>query len=295
MPYKPVKRDNEWCVFKLDANKQPTGDSLGCHDTLRAAYQQMRALYAAENKQEDGRRNDPDFYAIVPDRDQPPTWKLPLFNFTDVSNAIQALSPAGFRGRRVVIPRGISRESVLNKIARRIPGVQASGDAKDKLRERLGAIKAFASVSVIKGYDGARYMFMVTSNSYEDRDREFITTKALAHYVDTSWKGDDFVGMNVLYFEHSGIPIGDVVWCGMEGPFLLELVKERSGVYANKRWNQIERTPGEWGASHGFNFRRSQQVNGTYYKIYKFETTVLKRGKAANLLTFAGVINEHVG
>ena len=47
MPYKKVKNGDKICVYKEDADKQPVGEPLGCHDTDKAANDQMAALYAA--------------------------------------------------------------------------------------------------------------------------------------------------------------------------------------------------------------------------------------------------------
>lgn len=49
MPYKVVKQDDQYCVYKLDANDQPTGDPAHCHDTEDEAQAQVRALYANED------------------------------------------------------------------------------------------------------------------------------------------------------------------------------------------------------------------------------------------------------
>ena len=47
MPYKKVKKGEQICVYKEDANKEPIGEPLGCHDSEKEADDQMAALYAA--------------------------------------------------------------------------------------------------------------------------------------------------------------------------------------------------------------------------------------------------------
>jgi len=53
MPYVIRMHDEDGkerhCVYKQGAEGEPTGESLGCHDTHAAAEQQMRALYASED------------------------------------------------------------------------------------------------------------------------------------------------------------------------------------------------------------------------------------------------------
>lgn len=290
MPYEIVRRRSKYCVKKEGGAIVPGG----CHDTHAKAERQMAALYASESKQE--HPNDPEFYAIVPDREKPSTWKLPLFNFEEVSGAIQALSPAGFRGNRVQIPRGVSRESVINKISRRIGGVQATDEAKQQLRDRLNEIKSY-SVGIVKIFKPAendpRRMFLITSNSYEDREGETITTKALQGYVDGMWNGNEFLsGKQDLLFGHGGAAIGHIGWADMVGPFLVEIAEERDTPYAKRKWDYIEEHPDiDWGASHGFEYvEADKQADGTYQRIYKFETSIIEVDRAANLLTLAEVI-----
>ena len=50
MPYKIVKNDSEYCVWKHDDAGKPIGKTLGCHKTEKEAAKQMAALYAAEKK-----------------------------------------------------------------------------------------------------------------------------------------------------------------------------------------------------------------------------------------------------
>jgi hypothetical protein len=56
MPWKAFRHDNEWCVFKLNADDEATGDSLGCHDTRAEANAQVAALNI--NVEEQGQMND---------------------------------------------------------------------------------------------------------------------------------------------------------------------------------------------------------------------------------------------
>jgi hypothetical protein len=50
MPWKVFKEGEEFCVYKIDAEGNKTGKSLGCHPTQEKARAQQRALYAAEGR-----------------------------------------------------------------------------------------------------------------------------------------------------------------------------------------------------------------------------------------------------
>lgn len=47
-PYNVFEQDSEYCVYKLDADGEPTGETLGCHESVDEAEAQMAALYANE-------------------------------------------------------------------------------------------------------------------------------------------------------------------------------------------------------------------------------------------------------
>lgn len=161
-------------------------------------------------------------------------------------------------------------------------------------------------ISIYKGDDGLRYMFIVTSNSYKDRDDETITTKALQNYVDAAWAVEDkCLPENPLLFWHDGEPIGDIVWTDMEGPFLIEVAKERANrvvrlttkgkawkTTIKQIWDAFETARYSWGASHGFKYPDSAFEDGTYKQIAKFETSILPLDAAANPYTFAGVLDD---
>lgn len=168
--------------------------------------------------------------------------------------------------------------------------------------ERLKGLERTPGVTVIKGEDGARYMTIVTSNAYRDREAEFITTDALTRYVDKSWIADDLCKTdNALKFWHDDptlpLPdIGEIVWADMEGPFLIEVGKEASNTWAKSVFDYRETHPDEkWGASHGFYYQEKRINPGkgeaTYDEIEKFETSILPLSAAANAFTFSGVLS----
>ena len=53
MPYKVFEKDEEYCVYKIDENDEPTGESLGCHKTHEMAESQVQALYSNDDHDSD--------------------------------------------------------------------------------------------------------------------------------------------------------------------------------------------------------------------------------------------------
>ncbi len=157
-------------------------------------------------------------------------------------------------------------------------------------------------VYVERAANGLRYMTLVSSNGYEDRVKDTVTTKALTDYVERSWVADDkCMTYNVLTFWHDeDNPIGDIVWTRMEGPFLLEIAKERRGTIEHrgrmypisKVWDYVEQHPEEkWGASAGFYAYPEEVEAKNFEHIIKVETGALPAWAAANSYTYAGVKN----
>jgi hypothetical protein len=97
----------------------------------------------------------------------------------------------------------------------------------------------------------------------------------------------------------------------MQGPFLVEVSKERPNKAINLAtedeeprpgtvkavWDYLEANPDnwQWGASHGFKFEEKRinftRGEATYDEIEKFETSTLPLEDAANPYTFSGVID----
>jgi hypothetical protein len=147
---------------------------------------------------------------------------------------------------------------------------------------------------------------IVTSNAYQDRDREIIRQKALEDWVAAAWKENTFVASNPLLFWHCGDPIGDIIYADTEGPFLIEVAKERPNAQVNLMppgepvvmasiksvWNALETLPIDWGASHEFLYLKEDSQDNVYERIVKTESSVLPRRSAANLYTLFNVIKE---
>jgi hypothetical protein len=138
-------------------------------------------LFGAKVTNSDGL--GPDDYAVVPDAEKPSTWKLRIDDAAHVSGAIQALSPAGFRGERVQLAGG-ERAEALRKIAaaiRRIPEAD-----RGNLTDRLAALKTFdeptrdGSVVLFGNKAGEFDRFaMWASNNFRDREGEVFSAASI--------------------------------------------------------------------------------------------------------------------
>lgn len=146
---------------------------------------------------------------------------------------------------------------------------------------------------VHKANDPLRYMFLITSNSYEDREKETITTKALEEYEASCYPGEGLYHNDnrLLFWHDDDVPMGDIVAVNVSGPLLVEVAKEIDTPVAKVLWDIAEATE-RAGVSHRFGYlEKDRDPDGTFRRIFKDETTWLPDlGLAANGLTYAGVI-----
>ena len=140
--------------------------------------------------------------------------------------------------------------------------------------------------------DGMRLAFFVTSNGYQDRELQHVAQAALTDYVERSyddegeWQGDN----RLLLWHQKMLDVGDIVWADIRHGFLIEIAKERDTPVASWLWDWWEQNPDRLNAaSHGF--KVVEMVENVYRQIQKFETSVLPRAAAANVLTLAEVVN----
>ena len=157
-----------------------------------------------------------------------------------------------------------------------------------------------SSVNIYKSND-ERFMLIISSNAYRDREDEIVRQKALEDYV------KDFKPGKPLLFWHGGEPIGEIIGAEMKGPFLLEVAKELPDADINlardkketpfivsirEFWDVIEKYDGKWGASIGFKFEKGDEQDKVYDDILKFETSILPLEAAANAVTNAIMFKE---
>lgn len=159
------------------------------------------------------------------------------------------------------------------------------------------ALYASENKSFVVKADDARYMFLISSNSYKDRAKDIVKEKALQQYV-------AHFEPNPHLFWHGGDPIGEIIAAEMHGPFLLEISRELPDARINLAregepaiwvqraavWDAIEKNSIPWGASIGFFYQKGDEQDGAFDTILKKETSTLPLEDAANGITLSDVI-----
>ena len=147
-----------------------------------------------------------------------------------------------------------------------------------------------------KDANGLRHMFLITSNSYLDREDETMTSEALKAYEASCYPGAGLFTCDnpLLWWHDDDVPIGELVAVNYSEPFLVEVARELPNPVAKVLWDYAEANGDNAGASHRFGYREEDRLpNGDYTRIFKQESTYLPdRALAANIGTYAGVIKE---
>ena len=143
-----------------------------------------------------------------------------------------------------------------------------------------------------KDTDRLRWI-IVSSNGYEDRDREIVSTKALAEDVARTdvdglygplrwWHVGDPDPMNFKEPWGPGLDLGMCDWADMHGPFLIE-----SGTfYDDEVGAALAEKADDQEVSLGFFHPANEpDARGVFSHIRRFERSLAPKGRVSNLLT----------
>lgn len=136
-----------------------------------------------------------------------------------------------------------------------------------------------AGVTVTKQADGTYRWVIVSSSSFEDRDKEIVSQKALEEDTDAMNQGGQF---GWLDWWHTPIVLGDCDFSAMHGKLSIESGTFRNGDVAVK----LAEHANELAASRSFRHSVTEPgADGVYTHIRTFARALLPRGKESNLLT----------
>lgn len=178
MPYMIKKTSNGKFHVHKKGDNGPEGESLGEHDSRASAVNQIKAIYASESKkkafddygdkQGEGRPTNPDDYAVVPDKDLPSTWKMPINDRRHLGLAIAALGKNAPHGQ----PAKLSpedRKQAISRIRAKISKLATDDDDKKALTEQLDKFGSKGMMDSMYG-DAPMSMNMPTIAAFDQDD-----------------------------------------------------------------------------------------------------------------------------
>lgn len=168
-------------------------------------------------------------------------------------------------------------------------GCHASrADAEAHLRALYASEnKERASLSVYKGADGTDRWVLVSSNSFEDRDKEVVSQAALETDVA---RADDARDYGPLRWWHlKGMDIGDCDFNMLHGRMLVE-----AGTFRAPGWAEaVKAHADELAVSIAFEHPASEPDHeGVFHHIRRFERSLLPRGYESNRFTSVQLVNK---
>lgn len=192
------------------------------------------------------------------------------------------------------MPKPSAGESEQDFVSRCIPIVLKDGTAKDQ--QQASAIcfsiyrerdKEHSPLSVIKQKDGTYRWVLLSSNSFEDRDQEIVSQKALERDVERADADKEYGPLR--WWHVKGLDIGDCDFNMVYGRVLVE-----SGTFRDWRYGEaVERRAKELGASIGFHHPASEpDAEGVFYNIRRYERSLLPRAFASNPFTSVQLVKE---
>jgi hypothetical protein len=210
MPWKAFLQNGEYCVFKLDEAGEKTGSSLGCHPTRELANNQVAALNASEEKEE----NDmPDEIKEEKAHGVPLgiTSFVDLDAFNEAQETAGAMQDATFAFSQLaenimmsdeIEDKALALQALASEFAAKV-----ADEAKEETTEEDGIVSRVVSKAkevlgikekpkldggfyVWKEKDGYRWM-SVYSNNIKDNDNppDIISSKSHKRFVEMVDKG----------------------------------------------------------------------------------------------------------
>ena len=158
------------------------------------------------------------------------------------------------------------------------------GDAGDRwakgiIRQEEAKKELHGRVWVTTDKEGRYRWVAISSNSYQDREGEIVSQKALAASVERGDKG------KLLWWHEQKAVLGECDFQMLKGRMLIE-----SGTFTSQKVGAAFAKLKGLGVSVGFRHPASEPLNGVYTNIEIFERSILPAKRAANGLTSFGVM-----
>lgn len=281
MPWAAFQEGSQYCVYKLNADNDKTGESLGCHPSRDEAQKHVAALYAKTEKA--------DYPWDDCMRDQ-----MERYGDEDTARKVCGMIRAEYGGKASDADmKAIEKKlGVKHKAGARHSGndnalIQKAHDMLCELGAKCAVPSGYGpmenkadSLHIFKDTSGAYRWISFSSSAFRDRDREIVSTKALN---DDVMRADTDGDYGPLRFWHEpGIDLGSCDFNAMEGRMLVE-----SGTFKTQEIAEaLKEHADELGVSIGFTHPADEpDASGIFNHIRRFERSIVPADKASNLLT----------
>lgn len=238
MPWKSFKENNQYCVYKIDAEDNKTGKSLGCHSTMSQADKQVAALYASEGKEADAETKEEAHEKMYDEMGHEMNYSGPI-SFTEMQAEREAREQA-YKVQEMayefpmMVKRIMSRpdvedkEAALSTLSKEFiemttetlakegqwTASQVKADKGEKAEEKNAPEDiAESGLYIWKDADTGQYKWIAAySNNYRDDDDppEIISAQSHKEFDQVLEKGE--YPMPELWLWHVDYPVGQTLY-----------------------------------------------------------------------------------
>lgn len=267
MPWATFEQDDEFCVYKVGADEERTGESLGCHPTRKDAQEQVSALYASEKAGARHSGND----------------KADIQSIHDYA-VRQGAECAVKQEEAEEKPEEDEVKKSASLLEQFKGWLKAAFNGKHEPEE----VVLQSTVEAMKDDSGRLMLLLHTTNAFRDRDREIFMDKALQDYAASAEAGSP------VDYWHTPWDFGKVKWTGYGEKALFELIEPNEDPASQELIQHVATHPDYWGASHRFQYQPEEKNNGVFSELRKSKSTLLPISAASNPFTAArGLSKEH--
>jgi hypothetical protein len=256
MPYRITRRDDEYCVVKINED-DTDGEVAGCHDTEEAAAAQLAALRINVEAEEGESAHHTD----KPKKRKPKKKEI-----------AESESDTFFKRLK------LAAKNILDIVT---------------LAEKEKEVKLFMNEAGIgqKMVNGELWHLTYSTNAFEDREGETFSTKSLERYVAAAEEKGDRGFFNLWHIR--GTDFARKEWQEVIGRFLVEAgpyLDDERGRAAAEFFKEYggghpELAPEGWGCSPEFRYLPEERATTVYENIWITRTSTLPKMAAANIWT----------
>lgn len=270
MPWATFEQGDEFCVYKVGADEERTGETLGCHPTRAEAQEQVSALYASEKAGARHSGND----------------KADIQSIHDY--AVRQGAECAVKHGTAPEAEEKPEEDEVKKSASLLEQFKGWLKAAFNGKHELEEVVLQSTVEAMKDDSGRLMLLLHTTNAFQDRDREIFMDKALQDYAASAEAGSP------VDYWHTPWDFGKVKWTGYGEKALFELIEPNEDPASQELIQHVATHPDYWGASHRFQYQPEEKNNGVFSELRKSKSTLLPIGAASNPFTAArGLSKEY--
>lgn len=323
MPYTTKNENGKYKVYKKGDNGEPTGDSLGSHDTDKEAQDQIGAI-ESEEREKKLKRSSKGWYNKLPQSkvNYNPVGGIPndkmcanchWFNVYDNTCTVVEgdISPTGLSDLWMAVVE-YEPEPIPVKIVGNTEDEYIEIDTKEKQPNLFNKVVSWLfgskkekkeatkdeKIEISLGFKTLPDNKWIASwtNNFLDLNGEIFSEKSIDEYIERVDKG--IMPYPELWYRHLPVPFGAAEWLGRTGHLTFAVGRFYDTEVGRKMYDHYSNRTDSIPLSHGYLYpkelKEKTKEGNVYWSFNTYEISTLEPGEAANPLTEFGVLEKGV-